>query len=738
MYRKQGGELYKNNEFARALDSFDKALQFGCHDKDRPWPMRPQVLGNRAATLMMVHRYIEAADDCAEALRLDPSMVKLHTRRGRALLRLGHFPAADEAFQRVLETAPVGETGAGHGEERELEAAKADARSGMKALASARSSMKRLAQLENALDYTGVLMLVADLQLHCPACSLVHVSRCHALCKLQKWGEAKAAVEEFLSTMHASVLRLEAHPSAVHPAPLPDRLTWTEKVGKNIVSVDAEGVVQAMLCMGPRLAEVYAQCIKNVDATRNCAHDVMSRVKVVLDELASLLKAAAIRETPVGGKPASLAELLGPWVWVVGEVQRTKDLIDWKTIGDRQFRGSNHADAIASYGKAIKSDPSAVRWAAILFNNRAAAHMAVGQLAEAIADCHEALSRDADYARAYLRRARALALSKSYAAAVRDFRRYLSSEPTPADSAAVSQEMEGAMEQNRKQMRGDQQRNEWEQRTEEQRRAWSGGPSSPSRPNAYTRAQVPGGVGAGAGRVPGFGPTVGGRGNPRPAYGAGGYGASSSGAKSSSSWNSDEEEKFNTHRAQQQRYGRPAPKASSYTGYSFLDDSEDEEEPPHTYSRGGWGSQTHSGNGTASSSGAGGGRPGAQKTGGIGIAGDHYQTLVSVVVVADAYHSYHIHRYLASLTPIIPNHQPPPIINRHRPSLIITNLTTYHHPSPSPRPPPLTGSGIQRHREADQDRVPTARPQVPPRQEPRPHGRGNLQDHQRGLQHAGR
>ena len=69
----------------------------------------------------MLHRYLEAADDCAAALRLDPTATKLHARRGRALLRLGSFALADEAFQRVLESSSKQE-------DKELEAAKTDAR----------------------------------------------------------------------------------------------------------------------------------------------------------------------------------------------------------------------------------------------------------------------------------------------------------------------------------------------------------------------------------------------------------------------------------------------------------------------------------------------------------------------------------------------------------------------------------------------------------------------------------
>jgi hypothetical protein len=56
-------------------------------------------------------------------------------------------------------------------------------------------------------------------------------------------------------------------------------------------------------------------------------------------------------------------------------------------------------------------DPLAVKWCAILYNNRAAAHLGTGQLKEAVSDCHQAIARDPLYARAFLRRARALAVS---------------------------------------------------------------------------------------------------------------------------------------------------------------------------------------------------------------------------------------------------------------------------------------------------------------------------------------
>ena len=179
--------------------------------------------------------------------------------------------------------------------------------------------------------------------------------------------------------------------------------------------------------MGPRLAEIYVVAIKNLDACRNCSSDFLAKFLQVLTDLSKRLHTSSGKgtnsNTSNGSSSASASGSgkvegtgLGAWVWVTGELQRTQELIDMKNNGDRLFRAASHTEAIQAYSTAIhRIDPQAVRWAAILYNNRAAARMAVGQLAEAIADCHEALTRDPQYSRVYLRRARALSQSKSFA-----------------------------------------------------------------------------------------------------------------------------------------------------------------------------------------------------------------------------------------------------------------------------------------------------------------------------------
>jgi hypothetical protein len=62
MYRKCGSDLYGREEYDRALVSFDKSLKLG----PKSWGNRATVLGNRAATLMMLGRYDGTLDHILE------------------------------------------------------------------------------------------------------------------------------------------------------------------------------------------------------------------------------------------------------------------------------------------------------------------------------------------------------------------------------------------------------------------------------------------------------------------------------------------------------------------------------------------------------------------------------------------------------------------------------------------------------------------------------------------------
>lgn len=86
----------------------------------------------------------------------------------------------------------------------------------------------------------------------------------------------------------------------------------------------------------------------------------------------------------------------------------------------------------------------------------------MGKWSDAVADCNQALARDSEYVRGYLRRARAYRSLEQYADSLLDYRRYLSSHPTPIDMKEITKEMEAMSEEKKEKTRGEHSRRERE------------------------------------------------------------------------------------------------------------------------------------------------------------------------------------------------------------------------------------------------------------------------------------
>jgi len=106
-----------------------------------------------------------------------------------------------------------------------------------------------------------------------------------------------------------------------------------------------------------------------------------------------------------------------------------------KKDGNDAFSSGNYEAAIEFYTGALQADAKeetpTVR--AQLFCNRAAALELLGQLEEAVQDCNRALSLDANYLKAYLRRARAYTRMERYEEAVRDYEQAKKLDPENTD-----------------------------------------------------------------------------------------------------------------------------------------------------------------------------------------------------------------------------------------------------------------------------------------------------------------
>lgn len=93
----QASELYLAKRYEESLQAFSEALLLA----PEAWHERPKLHCNRAAALIMLHRYGEAVRDCERAVAKDPTLLKAYTRCGRAHLHMGTLDQARRYFQEV-------------------------------------------------------------------------------------------------------------------------------------------------------------------------------------------------------------------------------------------------------------------------------------------------------------------------------------------------------------------------------------------------------------------------------------------------------------------------------------------------------------------------------------------------------------------------------------------------------------------------------------------------------------
>ena len=477
-YRREGKEHYTANRYEEALHAYSQSL---CYCPPN-WPTRSIVLGNRAAALMMLQRFVEASVDCDAALEADPTMVKLFVRRARCQLRLGQFTAAEDTCSHVLKLPLPGKDANSSSQSRIISAdqdvgmAQTDANKCLVDLRAARLLLQRIAANASIQDWQGLLGAADELLDICPQCSAAQAARVTALNRLLRWDEAKEFAEHVTTTAHISVQRLSSHPDASLPAPPTSVLRWTVSCessgganGSNkatTLQVNIQSVVEILLCMAPALARPYLISLKNVAVSHQCCAEVMLKVQAILTELVRRCKYGQQGEK--GGdsddsdadvktgkdkspsrayhgavKRASVVR--EEWKWVREELDLLQLLHKQKNAADANFKSQRYQDSAAKYSAALQVDSTAVRWNAILHSNRAAAYMSMSKFEEAVRDCHAALSKDPSYARAYVRRARAHRALHDYASAVRDYRKYLSGTPPPMDAEQVSDELAEAL-----------------------------------------------------------------------------------------------------------------------------------------------------------------------------------------------------------------------------------------------------------------------------------------------------
>ncbi|CAJ2671531.1 unnamed protein product [Trifolium pratense] len=364
-------DLSKAEEFyTKGIDSVPSSERSGCCSK-------PLLLcySNRAATRISLGRIREALEDCMRATSLDPTFLKVQMRTANCHLLLGEFENAQQCYNKCLESGKVVcldrrvivEAAEGLQKAQEVVKCMNDAAELLKQRTSdaAGSALELLTKaLSKSLYSERLLQMKAE-----------------ALYLLQKYDAAIQLCEQSLKLAEKNF----ASPNSAN--------------NSNNSTHDSYSSVK--LWRWSLISKCYFR-LGRLDASLNIIEKLRQTASVndkcVIDNNEDLLSLAAT----------------------------IHELLDHRKAGNENFKLQKYAAAVENYTAALSSNIKSRPFAAICFGNRAAAHQASGQIADAIADCSMAMALDGNYAKAISRRATLHEMVRDYEQAACDLRRLIS------------------------------------------------------------------------------------------------------------------------------------------------------------------------------------------------------------------------------------------------------------------------------------------------------------------------
>ncbi|WJX78342.1 hypothetical protein P8452_61574 [Trifolium repens] len=364
-------DLSKAEEFyTKGIDSVPSSERSGCY-------IKPLLLcySNRAATRISLGRIREALEDCMMATSLDPTFLKVQMRTANCHLLLGEFENAQQCYNKCLESGKVVcldrrvivEAAEGLQKAQEVVKCMNDAAELLKERTSdaAGSALELLTKaLSKSLYSERLLQMKAE-----------------ALYLLQKYDAAIQLCEQSLK--------------------LAEKNFASGNSANNSNNSTHDSYSSVKLWRWSLISKCYFR-LGRLDASLNIIEKLRQTASVndkcVIDNIEDLLSLAAT----------------------------IHELLDHRRAGNENFKLGKYAAAVENYTAALSSNIKSRPFAAICFGNRAAAHQASGQIADAIADCSMAMALDGNYAKAISRRATLHEMVRDYAQAACDLRRLIS------------------------------------------------------------------------------------------------------------------------------------------------------------------------------------------------------------------------------------------------------------------------------------------------------------------------
>lgn len=378
-WRLRGNQAYKNGRFSRAEEYYTKGVNSVPSGEASGYFLKPLLLcySNRAATRMSLGRIREAIEDCIAAAAIDPNFLKVQIRAANCHLILGEVENALNYFNKCLAT------GVDICLDRRLVIEAADGLQKAQKVAECISLSTKLLEEKTSDAATRALERLSEAISISKFSEKLLEMKAEALHMLRKYDDVVKLCEQSLKFA-------EKHFGALGVNRLSDMVD--SKCGGNsaVRLWRFFMMAKSYFCMG-RLEEAL-ELLEKIEQTEcygdRCLDKILQSSASVSSTICRLLKC--------------------------------------KSAGNEAFRSRRYAEAIEHYSIALSSNVESRPFAAICFCNRAAAHQAMGQIADAIADCSLAIALDGNYAKAVSRRATLHELIRDYGQAASDVQRFIS------------------------------------------------------------------------------------------------------------------------------------------------------------------------------------------------------------------------------------------------------------------------------------------------------------------------
>ncbi|XP_062002722.1 uncharacterized protein LOC133720442 [Rosa rugosa] len=376
-WRIRGNKAYRNKDFSKAEDFYTQGIVSVPSSERSGSCLKPLLLcySNRAATRMYMGRIREALGDCMMATALDPNFLKVQMRAANFHLLLGEVENAQRYFNNCLES------GTGVCLDRRIVIDSADGIQKAQKVAEYTNRSAKLLEQRTTDAALSALEIVSEALSISEYSEKLLEMKAEALCLLRRYEEAIQLCEQ-------SMYFAEKNFSSLN----------------SVVNMDTAGCED----------HPYARLWRWFFISKSYFH--LGRFQAALDLLEKLEQVGSIKDRYASKNLESSISL----------AVTIRELLSHKDAGNEAFRSGRYTEAVEHYTVALSRNIGSRPFSSICLCNRAAAHQALGQITDAIADCSLAIALDGHYVKAVSRRATLHEMIRDYGQAASDLQRLIS------------------------------------------------------------------------------------------------------------------------------------------------------------------------------------------------------------------------------------------------------------------------------------------------------------------------